>query len=236
VTEDWLRGFASGLGSWVQGKLLGGDLVATPGPLTLSITAIGEVPEGRMVRRATAQPGDTVYVTGVIGGSMLGLQILNGEEQSPFPKEARALLISDYHYPKPPVGLTGVIREYATAAMDLSDGLVRDASRMCDGSGVGMNIDGASVPLRPCVRDRINEGKLDLSFPLTAGDDYQVLMTVAADKANAFEQVVRDTGDVPVTCIGIVTSSGRELVVQDANGERMVFGETGHDHFRAHSK
>ena len=105
VTRNWLASFTDGLRTYVGGKLAGGDLVTTSGPLTISSTAIGEVPEGEMVRRTTAQPGDHVYVTGAIGTSFAGLLVLLQSDHPQYenlPPEHRDTLISAYQCPRPP--------------------------------------------------------------------------------------------------------------------------------------
>src|SRR5207244_3682081 len=111
--------------------LLGGDTVSTPGPFTASLTALGWVPEGRMVRRAGARPGDVLMVSGSIGDATLGLAALRGEIDDP---EGR--LTFRYRLPDPRLELREPLRRYATAAADVSDGLVADARHIARASGV----------------------------------------------------------------------------------------------------
>ncbi|MGH6829464.1 MAG: thiamine-phosphate kinase, partial [Rhizomicrobium sp.] len=127
VDEEWLEAFASGLKEdqdIFQLSLLGGDMQSAAGPVAVGITAIGFVPEGGMVTRAGARPGDDIYVTGTIGDSGAGLSLVKSGREGES-GEARAL-VARYHLPEPPVGFAPGLRKLATAAIDVSDGLMAD--------------------------------------------------------------------------------------------------------------
>ena len=140
--DAWLAPFARGLGEDAAQygcPLLGGDTVSTPGPLMISIAAFGRVPPGKMVHRIGAQPGDRVVVTGTIGDAALGLDILKGGAAAAALADdaaAREMLIGRYRVPQPRNALAQVIREYASASMDVSDGLAGDLAKLCAASGV----------------------------------------------------------------------------------------------------
>src|SRR4030088_2879778 len=140
--DAWLKPFARGLGedAGLFGcPLLGGDTVSTPGPLMISITAFGRVPAGRMVHRRGAKPGGRVVVTGTIGDAALGLDILKGGAAAlalAGDAAARDMLIGRYRVPQPRTALARVVREHASAAMDVSDGLAGDLAKLCAASGV----------------------------------------------------------------------------------------------------
>src|SRR3954465_12476312 len=126
--EAWLKPFAAALGEDVRQfgcPLLGGDTVSTPGPLMISVTAFGRVPPGKMVHRRGAKPGDRVMVTGTIGDAALGLAVLKGGKVHAAAGDAaaREFLTGRYRVPQPRVALAEIVREYASAAMDVSDGL-----------------------------------------------------------------------------------------------------------------
>lgn len=194
----WPRGFgpteraafASGLGEDLQAfgvALLGGDTVATPGPFTASLTALGWVPEGRMVRRAGAQPGDLVAVSGTIGDGTLGLAAARGEID-----DADGWLAARFRLPTPRLDLREALRRHATAAADVSDGLVADAGHIADASGVGMTLDLEALPLSAAAA-RWLEGQADRGAALarlaTGGDDYEVVCTVAGDPPGGFTSI-----------------------------------------------
>jgi thiamine-monophosphate kinase len=229
-TRDWMRRFASGLGEAQAAfgcHLIGGDTDRTAGPLTISITAIGSVPEGRMVRRATARASDRLYVTGSIGDAALGLRLRRDAGAAAamgIDAAGAAYLVQRYLRPRPALSIRDALREHAGAAMDVSDGLVKDLGRLCAASGVGARIEAARVPLSAPARAAVRANPQLLADLLTGGDDYEVLMAVPPGKQAAFEAA---TG---LLSIGqIVAGSG--VTVLDAAGAAMTFARTGWDHF-----
>ncbi|HTL64811.1 MAG TPA: thiamine-phosphate kinase, partial [Pseudolabrys sp.] len=146
IEEDWLSGFADGLrGDAVLFgcPLFGGDTDRTPGPVTVSIAMFGSVPEGTMVRRAGAKAGDRVFVTGTIGDAALGVALRGGKTWR-LTDAQRQHLMSRYLLPQPRNVLAEAIRNHASAAMDISDGLVGDFRKLCRASGVAADINVAS--------------------------------------------------------------------------------------------
>src|ERR1700675_598181 len=140
--EAWLTPFARGLGEdagLFSCPLLGGDTVSTPGPKMISITAFGRVAEGKMVHRSGAKPGDRVVVTGTIGDAALGLDILKGGAVATDLADdaaAKEMLVGRYRVPQPRNALAAAVRDHASAAMDVSDGLAGDLAKLCAASGV----------------------------------------------------------------------------------------------------
>jgi len=151
--DAWLRPFADALGEDAKSfacPLLGGDTVSTPGPQMVSITAFGRVPQGRMIGRTGARPGDRILVTGTIGDAALGLDVLTGGAAAgalTSDAAARDFLISRYRVPQPRNVLAQAVRDHATAAMDVSDGLAGDLTKLCAASGVSATVEVANVPL-----------------------------------------------------------------------------------------
>jgi thiamine-monophosphate kinase len=173
--------FALGLAADLEAfdlSLIGGDTVSTPGPFTVSLTALGWVPQGRMVRRAGAQPGDVVLVSGTIGDGGLGLRAVRGELE-----DSDGHLAGRYRLPQPRLDLREALRGCASAAADVSDGLVADARHIARASGVKLALDLDRLPLSgPAAtwlerQPDIAEALLTLA---TGGDDYEVICTVPA--------------------------------------------------------
>ncbi len=188
--EAWLAPFAKAIGEDAVAfgcPLLGGDTVSTPGPLMISITAFGHVPVGKMVHRAGAKAGDRVVVTGTIGDAALGLRILRGD----IPRESldapsREQLVQRYRVPQPRNAIALAVREHASAAMDVSDGLAGDLAKLCAASGVSATIDAPAIPLSEPARTMLAEAQVNLENIVAGGDDYEVLCTVPESRWEAF--------------------------------------------------
>jgi thiamine-monophosphate kinase len=162
-------------------KLLGGDTVSTPGPLTLSVTILGWVPAGRMVRRSGAKPGDRLLVSGTIGDGWLGLKAARGELES-------AALAERYRLPQPRLELAGALREHASAAADVSDGLIADAGHIAEASGIGLVLDLDRMPISVAAAtwlERQPDRAAALAELASGGDDYEVVCTAAPEHAAA---------------------------------------------------
>ncbi|WP_439541965.1 thiamine-phosphate kinase [Hyphomicrobium sp.] len=235
--RGWLDAFAAGLAdaqSAFSISLAGGDTDRRPGPLSVTIAAFGSVPHGRMVRRDGARAGDRLFVSGTIGDSALGLRMrLDPGLAIALGLDAArvAPLLAHYLRPQPPLALAPHILEFASAAMDISDGLIKDCGRLARVSGVAAQIEGARVPLSVSARAVISADPDLFRTVVTGGDDYQVLAAVAADRADAFRAAAQAVG-VAVTDIGGV-GHGTGLSVTALDGQPMVFKAGGWDHFPA---
>jgi thiamine-monophosphate kinase len=226
----WLASFAQGLEDAQQvfgSHLIGGDTDRTPGPLSVSITAFGSVPAGRMVRRSTARAGDLVYVSGTIGDAALGL-----DQRGLVAPSARSRLATALHMPLPPIALVPVVRDLAAAAIDVSDGLAKDFERLCRESNVGGHIEAQLVPLSQEARGVLTLEETTLERLLTGGEDYQVLAAVRPQHAAEFERRAAAAGG-SVTRIGSIEVPDAGVRVIGADGKTMDFSSTGWDHFRA---
>ncbi len=235
--RSFMSTFAAGLARAQEAfgcKLAGGDTDRTPGHFSVSITAFGTVPAGRMVRRASARAGDLIYVSGTIGDAVLGLNLRrdpNCASRWGIDTPVREILITRSQRPTPPVRLTGVLRTYASAAMDISDGLVKDFQRLCGASGTGGHIEAEKVPLSANARAVLAAGDVQLADLLTGGEDYEVLATVSTENASQFERSAAQE-DVPVTCIGEIAVADAGISVADRGGHHLDLARTGWDHFR----
>jgi thiamine-monophosphate kinase len=234
-SADWLVRFAAGLAD-AQSRfgchLVGGDTDRRPGPVTITITAIGTVDRGRMVRRGTARAGDALFVSGTLGDAALGLALRN----DPTLAQAWELTPSEQEYarrrytrPEPRLALGGALRAHASAAMDLSDGLAKDLARMCAASGCGADVRFADLPLSSGARKALAADAALASRIVAAGDDYEILAAVPAEKADAFaSQAASDT--IAVTRIGVMTA-GASVVLEGGDGQPLKLDRTGWDHF-----
>ncbi len=232
--DAWLTPFARGLGSdagLFGCPLLGGDTVSTPGPLTISITAFGRVPAGKMVRRSGAKPGDRVMVTGTIGDAALGLDILKGGAAAALPDAGtRAMLIGRYRVPQPRNALAKAVRNHARAAMDVSDGLAGDLAKLCGVSGVSAVIDVPSIPLSPAAAALLARGTVDIETIVSGGDDYEVLCTVPEDSFEAFVQAAGQAG-VAVSSIGVIVAGSSVPRFLDGEGREIALPRLSYSHF-----
>ncbi|WP_210483102.1 thiamine-phosphate kinase [Microvirga antarctica] len=232
-TEAWLADFAAGLGAAARDfacPLLGGDTVRTTGPLTLSITALGEVPRGRMVKRTSAQVGDAICVSGTIGDAALGLALRRSTDLGkPLPEGVVSYLVDRYLHPQPRHRLAKVLRDHASAAMDVSDGLVGDLAKMMRASGVSAMVDLDRVPLSEPARLFI-DGQTDrLDRALTGGDDYEILCTVSQTRLDSFRKQADSLG-IPITVIGQVVSGDNPPVFRLGGSEKRYDGGS-YSHF-----
>lgn len=231
TSEAWLKSFADGLredAATYKCPLFGGDTVRTPGPLMVSVSMFGSVPEGMMVRRAGAKPGDKVFVTGTIGDAALGLALRNGV-QWPLGDEQRQHLLSRYLLPRPRSALTEAVRHYASASMDVSDGLVGDFAKLCRVSGVAADIDVARVPLSDAARIVLTTEPSARETALTGGDDYEILCTVQPAKVDRF-RVAAMAAKVAITEIGTIEEGeGVRFLGDDA--KPLVFAQGAFSHF-----
>jgi len=233
--EAWLKPFAAALGEDAAQfgcPLLGGDTVSTPGPLMISVTAFGRVPAGKMVHRSGARPGDRVLVTGTIGDAALGLAVLGGGKVHAAVNDIaiRNLLIGRYRVPQPRTALAAVVREHASAAMDVSDGLAGDLTKLCGVSGVSAAIDVQSIPLSDAARDLLSSGIVDIETLIAGGDDYEILCTVAEDRVDTFVQAAQRAG-IAVSSIGTVVGGTAAPKFLDGQGNEIVLKRHSYSHF-----
>ena len=231
IGEDWLAGFAEGLrGDAVLFgcPLFGGDTDRTPGPITISIAMFGSVPEGTMVRRSGAQPGDRVFVSGTIGDAALGVMVRDGKTWN-LSEPNRKHLLSRYLLPQPRNALAEIVRTHATAAMDISDGLVGDFTKLCRASGASADIEVARIPTSNAAKAVIASDPGMLETAITGGDDYEIVCAVPSAKADSFRAAAQ-AAQVAVTEVGeIKTGKGARFL--GADGKALTFKRASFSHF-----
>ena len=231
--QGWIGEFAAGLAEDQAAyglDLHGGDTVASPCGIVISVTMIGRCPAGTLVRRFGARAGDLVYVSGTIGDGALGLLAGGAEGLAGLDTAERQKLGERYLLPDPPVKLIGAIRAHAGAAMDISDGLVNDLGLLCAASGVGAQIDIGAVPLSAPARRALEARASRLPDILAGGDDYEVLATIPPHKAAAFEGAADGAG-VAVTRIGVIAGGPSDVRFLDAGGKPVNLPRTTFLHF-----
>ena len=231
VDEAWLERFAAGLAADQDEfgiVLAGGDTVATPGPLALSLAAVGAIPAGGRLLRENAKPGDAVFVSGTIGDAALGLLALRGRLGGIAPAEAR-FLSERYRLPQPRLALGQRLRGLAHAAMDISDGLIGDLEHIAAASHVSATIEAEAVPLSTAARAALSADAALLERVLAGGDDYELLFTAPPERAEALAALGRELG-VPLTRVGNV-KSGEGVEALDAERRPIRLARTGYRHF-----
>ncbi|WGS30723.1 thiamine-phosphate kinase [Bradyrhizobium sp. ISRA464] len=234
--EAWLKPFAAALGEDAAHygcPLLGGDTVSTPGPLMISITAFARVPAGRMVHRSGAHPGDRVMVTGSIGDAVLGLDVLKGgraAEALAGDAAAREMLAARYRVPQPRNALAKAIRSHASAAMDVSDGLAGDLTKLCAASRVSAVIDVQSIPLSPAAAGLLARKAIGIETLVAGGDDYEILCAIPGHRMEAFTREARQAG-VAVTAIGGVIAGHSPPSFLDGQGRELALERLSYSHF-----
>jgi thiamine-monophosphate kinase len=224
--EVWLAEFAAGLGTLARAHrvaLVGGD--TTRGPLTVTVQLLGTVPRGGALRRSGGHAGDALFVSGTPGDAAAGLALEQGRLSAP--PEALTYLRDRFLLPTPRMALGERLRAYASACIDVSDGLLGDAGKLAEASRAGVEISFAELPVsEPLVRAVGEEQARALA--LTGGDDYELLFTVHPEKVAAL------LADLPperwgYTRIGALRAASGAEVVRD--GTVMQFSHSGYQHF-----
>jgi thiamine-monophosphate kinase len=234
IEETWIAAFAKGLGEDAEAygcPLLGGDTDHTPGPLSATVAAFGTVPQGKMVRRSTAKPGDVVVVTGMIGDAALGLlkhkdSLLEKLWQLTY--EQGDDLKVRYLLPEPRTALAEAVLHHAAAAMDVSDGLVGDLAKLCHASGVAAEVDVSRVPLSDAAQAALAADPTLIETILTGGDDYEIVLTLPPQRLDAFRAAAQKA-DVEIAEIGRVVAGEGARFLQD--GKAATFVRPSYSHF-----
>ena len=234
INETWLQEFSRGLWALADAhscELIGGD--TTQGPLTICITALGEIPRGRALLRSGARVGDDIYVSGTLGDARLALDALQGRIQ--LPPDILANVRLRLELPTPRIALGTALRAIATSAIDISDGLAGDLGHILKASGVGARID-AEITINliaACARIDWARGQFDtkkrLEMVFSGGDDYELAFT-APPAARPAVQTVSASSHTPVTRIGVIEMQpGLRLV--DGGGNPVTTPFKSFDHF-----
>ena len=226
LDENWLVQFVDGLATDQKTfglDLLGGDTIAIgDAPLVLSLTALGTVPQGQALTRSGAVPGNLLAVSGTLGDGALGLRCLRGEVA--IVADDHDYLVDRYRLPRPRLNLGTALVGRASAALDISDGLIADAIHLSVESNVAIRIDTECLPLSGAVRRLVDGDRARLDDVLTGGDDYELLFTIGEADLEDVQGV-----DVDVNVIGAV-EAGSGVRIVDAAGNDITPTNTGWRH------
>jgi thiamine-monophosphate kinase len=223
--EPWLAQFSEGLHKALKVfniSLIGGDM--TRGSLSMTLTIHGLTPKGQAIRRKGASVGDVIWVTGELGAAALAVEFLHNSDIA---SEDMSILMDKLQHPKPRVDVIDLLRDYASAAIDISDGLSADLYHICEASGVGACLSLADIPIHPLVKKYKKEQAID--FSLIGGDDYELCFTSKATNQSQIANALAASG---LYCypIGIIEKEPG-LRTQDSQGNIASFMPRGYSHF-----
>jgi thiamine-monophosphate kinase len=204
-------------------KIVGGDTNFSKSSQVINITQLGVVPSGKAVLRSCARPGDTILVTGVLGDSRLGLELLLkfGLEKA---TDLNFCAVSKHLHPDPRVAeaKAAASTDKLHAMMDISDGLAADLPKLCAASGVGAIVDVKSLPISPIVRYGASEVEIDpIQLAVQGGEEYELLMAVAESDVDTVVKAVAEATGTQVTAIGTITAE-QDVLIEAADGSRMA--------------
>ena len=225
--QAWLERFSAGffaLADQYKVELVGGD--TTHGPLNVSVTIMGEVPQGKALRRDGTQAGDEIWVSGKLGDAAIALAHLQGKltlDENSF--NACAIHL---HRPMPRVELGLALRGLAHSAIDISDGLLADLGHILERSHVAAEIQFEALPVSTHLQPYLAQD-LGKRCVLAGGDDYELCFTAGATRHTDIEKISKQL-NLPLTCIGRI-QAGTGCIVRAADGKEMTIKETGYDHF-----
>ena len=232
--EDWVAEFARGLGEdcvYYDVVLSGGDTFKSKEGVVISITAFGEIPEFEYKSRLGGMAGQQVYVTGTIGDAVLGL-LVRKKQLPDLATQHQKFLLERYLMPEPRTAMSVVVRQFASSAMDISDGLVADLKKLCEASTVSARLNLKAVPLSDAVQEAVAlESKL-LETVISGGDDYEILFSIEPDKIDAVRNAAKKCG-VEITCIGELVEGDGSVSVIDETGKQVHLTASGFNHFGA---
>ena len=228
IDESWLAAFSRGFFSLADEwgvELIGGD--TTCGPLSITLTALGEVGIGQALRRDGAMEGDDIWVSGSLGAAALALMHMQGAIK--LVPEVFEIAAERLHQPNPRIALGRALVGVASSAIDVSDGLVADLTHICERSGLSAQVDWAAVPRFASLQSVSVENQITCA--LTGGDDYELCFTAPQSKREELLCISNDTV-LPLAKIGSMQRGEPKVYVRDERGEEVKLASPGFDHFR----
>ncbi|UZM12456.1 thiamine-phosphate kinase [Pseudomonas kielensis] len=224
VTADWLDAYARGLNQMAQGcgvRLVGGD--TTRGPLSLTMTVFGRVPAGQALTRSGAQVGDLLCVGGDLGNAAGALPLVLGQRTAP--AAIAEPLLAHYWSPQPQLALGQALRGKASAALDISDGLLADCGHIAKASAVGLLVEHQKLPLSAALLAFLGENAARVAA-VSGGDDYVLAFTLPPAHLPALL-----AEGWPIHVVGRVVA-GQGVTLLDANGQDITPNIRGYQHFQ----
>ena len=228
--DQWLDSFVAGLQidqNKYDVRLIGGDSVVGAGPTVISITIIGKLNNKGPLVRSGALQNDDIYVSGTIGDSAAGLQVIKGSLDF-LDLSDQIYLKNRYYLPQPRVALGLALVGLASAAMDVSDGLIQDMGHLCSASGLAAVINWPNVPLSPPVITLLESKSISISAIINGGDDYELLFTAPSILRPDIEELSKKT-EVPLTRIGYMTE-GADVLLMDKENQLISLAGAGFKH------
>ena len=231
VDEPWLGEFCDSfyqLADYYGVQLIGGD--TTKGPLSITLTVQGFVPEHKALTRHSAKVGDWIYVTGNLGDSKAGLEVILNSDKRDKPC---ASILEERHYLSTPRILVGqALLPIASSAVDVSDGLIADLAHILKRSNVGANVDVDLLPTSKELEAFLSDTQLSKRYAISSGEEYELCFTVAEENKGALESALAHCGTT-FTCIGQIRAGSK--VELHASGEPVEWHSEGFDHFEEHT-
>lgn len=224
--EGWIKRFSQGLHAALARynlTLIGGD--TTKGPLSITLTVHGLIPSGLAVTRSGAKPGDKIWVSGTLGAAALAVSFL-GDGKNPEAGDL-AIMMNKLLRPVPRVDLAEILRTFAVAAIDISDGLAADLNHICTASKTGACLNRESIPVHPCVKKYRSDDAVELA--LHGGDDYELCFIIAAEQEKAFISMLKSSR-ISSTCIGRIEETPG-LRMMNKTGKVSTLDPRGYSHF-----
>jgi thiamine-monophosphate kinase len=228
VDHSWLQPFSAGLLALADEtpiELVGGD--TTRGPLSMTITVMGEIPAGKALRRDGARAGDDVWVSGTLGDAALGLRCL--QQRVSLPEEQRVYSVSRLERPMARLALGMRLLDVANSAIDISDGLLADLGHICERSHRGARLELSAIPASSVMAKQPEAIRIECQ--LSGGDDYELCFTSPMRVRNRIAALSADLG-LALTRVGAITEE-ESVLVMDAGGRPVVTKKPGYDHFAA---
>jgi thiamine-monophosphate kinase len=231
ANSQWLQSFAKSFGETAKMfelQLIGGD--TTRGPLSVTVQATGFVEPNHIMRRDSARPGDSIYVTGSLGDASLGLKLLSNADNSQVDQNVLGHCLNRLNRPVPRIEFGCAVAEYCTCAIDISDGLVADLGHILKASHYGAEIIVDTVPISTELRSYFDAmGAIDWEMVISGGDDYELCLVIAEQHVSTVTSLA-ESMNLPLTRIGAINLEP-ELRIMYASGESLTINKSGYRHF-----
>ena len=229
--ENWLGNFMRGFNQLAEKynvTLIGGD--TTQGSLSVTVNITGFVDADKALKRSRAKVGDSIFVSGNIGDSAIGLKAIFNklEVNRTISEHDKIYCINRLNRPVPRIEAGQLLRDFSVAAIDISDGLMADLNHICEASGVGALLNLQQIPLSQAVLNYY-DNQPDWQDILSAGDDYELCFTCAENQLSELQEIM-DTHNVNIFCIGKVTHNSG---IKCLNNDQLIsFNQSGYKHFK----